>query len=290
MKQTVITRQLETKLKKSKNLKLTNPDETALSTYLREINRIPMQSRIEEVECVRRASKGYAEEKERLIKANLRFVISVAKEYQNLGLPLCDLINEGNIGLIKAVDRFDVSRGYHFISYAVWWIRQSILKALSEQSRLIRLPLNKTNTLVRIEQIRRQVPFTPKEEDQIGEIANILHMDPAEVENLIALSQAPVRLDEPVFDGEDSSPFGDFIEDTNQRLLEEEPYYQSLKNEINRALNLLKSRESEVIQFRFGLNGRLPESLAQIGDRYHLTKERIRQIERKATRQAKTSA
>ena len=282
MVQTVPAKEQAFKSERRKGFKATAPYEEPLTTYLREINRIPMLSRNEETECVQRGSEGNAEAKERLVKANLRFVVSVAKRYQNMGLPLSDLINEGNIGLMKAVEKFDVLRGYHFISYAVWWIKQSILKAISEQSRLIRLPLNKVNELVRIEKIRKQVPFTPKEDDQAGEIAKILHMDPAEVKNLIILSRAPVPLDEPILDEEGSNSYGDFIEDTSLRALEEEPFYQSLRDEINRALNLLSRREAEVIQFRYGLNGRLPESLTQIGTRYHLSKERIRQIERKA--------
>ncbi len=169
-----------------------------------------MLSRSEEAMYARRASEGDDEAKERLVKANLRFVVSVAKRYRNLGLPLSDLINEGNIGLIRTVGKFDASRGYHFISYAVWWIKQSILKAASEQSRIIRLPLNRANDLVHIEKLRRQIPITVKDGVRIGEVAKKLRMDTEEVKKLISISQAPIPLEEPVFEQDDSTSFGDF--------------------------------------------------------------------------------
>ena len=257
-------------------------DENVLSMYLREINKISLLTREEEDKYARLAAKGEEFAKHMLVKANLRFVVNVAKKYQNQGLPLSDLISEGNIGLMNAIDRFDVDKGYHFISYAVWWIRQAILKAICEKSRMIRLPLNRANELVQIEKARKELQSQKGEEPEVQDIADVVSMDGEHVSNLINISRDLVSLDTPVYNEKDSSILGDFIEDNGYQHPEEEIMEKSLKNDINVILQTLTEKESEIIQYRFGLNGRSPLSLKEIGDRYHLTKERIRQIEKKA--------
>jgi RNA polymerase primary sigma factor len=259
-------------------------DENVLSMYLKEINKIPLLTREEEDYHARRAEKGIQESKDALIQANLRFVVNVAKKYQNQGLPLSDLISEGNIGLMNAIDRFDVDKGYHFISYAVWWIRQAILKAICEKSRMIRLPLNRANELVQIEKVRKEIQGSRGEEAELQEIARTLDMSPDHVADLLNISRDLVSLETPVYQERDSSVLGDFIEDSNYVQPEALMIERSLKEDINEVLATLTEKEAEIIQFRFGLNGRSPLSLKEIGDRYSLTKERIRQIEKKALR------
>jgi RNA polymerase primary sigma factor len=250
--------------------------------YLKEINRIPLLTREEEDRYARQAADGNVFAKEKLINANLRFVVNVAKKYQNQGLPLSDLISEGNIGLMNAIERFDVDKGYHFISYAVWWIRQAILKAICEKSRMIRLPLNRANELVQIEKARKEIQSGKGEEPEIQEIASAVNMDPDHVADLINISRDLVSLETPVYAEKDSSQLGDFIEDSGYSRPEDDAIETSLKEDINSVLTTLTEKEAEIIQFRFGLNGRSPLSLKEIGDRYNLTKERIRQIEKKA--------
>jgi len=257
-------------------------DENILSIYLKEINRVPLLSRSEEEDSARRAAQGDLEAKNRLIRANLRFVVNVAKKYQNQGLPLADLISEGNIGLMNALERFDVEKGYHFISYAVWWIRQAILKAICEKSRMIRLPLNRANELVQIEKARKQLQLESRGESEIEEIARQLDMDPEHVADLINISRDMISLDTPIYDEKDSSLLSDFVEDKAQRSPDEALIDGALKQEINEVLNTLSRKEADIIEYRFGLNGRRPMSLKEIGSRYKLTKERIRQIEKKA--------
>jgi RNA polymerase primary sigma factor len=250
--------------------------------YLKEINRISLLTREEEDHFARRAAKGEKAAKDKLVSANLRFVVNVAKKYQNQGLPLSDLISEGNIGLMNAIERFDVDKGYHFISYAVWWIRQAILKAICEKSRMIRLPLNRANELVQIEKARKQLQSDRGEEPEIEAIASAVNMNADHVADLINISRDLVSLETPVYAEKDSSQLGDFIEDSGYSLPEEEAVEISLREDINSVLNTLTEKEAEIIQHRFGLNGRSPLSLKEIGDRYNLTKERIRQIEKKA--------
>ncbi|MFP4151897.1 MAG: RNA polymerase sigma factor RpoD/SigA [Alkalispirochaeta sp.] len=259
-------------------------DENVLSMYLKEINKVPLLTREEEDYHARRAAQGIQESKDALIQANLRFVVNVAKKYQNQGLPLSDLISEGNIGLMNAIDRFDVDKGYHFISYAVWWIRQAILKAICEKSRMIRLPLNRANELVQIEKVRKEITGSRGEEAEIREIARTLDMTPEHVADLVNISRDLVSLETPVYNEKDSSVLGDFIEDKHYVQPETLTIERSLKEDINEVLSTLTEKEAEIIQFRFGLNGRSPLSLKEIGDRYNLTKERIRQIEKKALR------
>jgi RNA polymerase primary sigma factor len=250
--------------------------------YLKEINRIPLLTRDEEEKYARMAENDIQEGKDKLVNANLRFVVNVAKKYQNQGLPLSDLISEGNIGLMNAIERFDVDKGYHFISYAVWWIRQAILKAICEKSRMIRLPLNRANELVQIEKARKELQSGRGEDPEIVEIASAVNMKPEHVADLLNISRDLVSLETPVYAEKDSSQLGDFIEDSEYSRPEEEAIEVSLKEDIDSILQTLSEKEAEIIKFRFGLNGRSPLSLKEIGDRYHLTKERIRQIEKKA--------
>lgn len=257
-------------------------DENVLSIYLKEINRIPLLSREEEDRYARGAAAGDKSAKDMLVQANLRFVVNVAKKYQNQGLPLSDLISEGNIGLMNAIERFDVEKGYHFISYAVWWIRQAILKAICEKSRMIRLPLNRANELVQIEKARKELQAGKAEEPEIREIARAVNMDEEHVADLLNISRDLVSLETPVYAEKDSSQLGDFIEDSGYRHPEDEVVEQSLREDIDSVLRSLTKKESEIIQYRFGLNGKSPLSLKEIGDKYNLTKERIRQIEKKA--------
>ncbi|MFP4644335.1 MAG: RNA polymerase sigma factor RpoD/SigA [Spirochaetales bacterium] len=257
-------------------------DENILSLYLKEINRIPLLTREEEQRYARAAAEGDKAAKDKLVQANLRFVVNVAKKYQNQGLPLSDLISEGNIGLMNAIERFDVDKGYHFISYAVWWIRQAILKAICEKSRMIRLPLNRANELVQIEKVRKEVSGNRSEEQEMRHIAETLNMSQDHVEDLVNISRDLVSLETPVYQEKDSNILGDFIESEGYSSPEDEVMDKSLKADINTILRTLTPKEAEIIEYRFGLNGRSPLSLKDIGDRYNLTKERIRQIEKKA--------
>ncbi|TAH55355.1 MAG: RNA polymerase sigma factor RpoD/SigA [Treponema sp.] len=259
-------------------------DENLLSTYLKEINTIPLLSREEEYSLAMAAASGDTSAKDKLIRANLRFVVNVAKKYQNQGLPLPDLISEGNIGLMNAVDRFDATKGYHFISYAVWWIRQAILKAICEKSRMIRLPLNRANELVQIDKARKVVLNNRSEEAELKEIADLLRMDEDHVRDIVNISREMVSLDSPVFTDRDSSSLGDFLEDTQYDQPEKLAIENSLRDDIDEVLSTLTDKEAEVIRYRFGLNGYKAMSLKEIGDLFNLTKERIRQIEKKALR------
>lgn len=257
-------------------------ESNVLSIYLKEINKVPLLTREQEDKHARAAATGDKFAKDMLVKSNLRFVVNVAKRYQNQGIPLSDLISEGNIGLINAIDRYDVDKGYHFISYAVWWIRQAILKAICEKSRMIRLPLNRANELVQIEKARKYVSAGLSEDGEIAEIAKMLEMDTSHVADLVNVSRDLVSLETPVFDERDSSVLGDFVENGNYKSPDEYVIEQGLKEDINSVLETLTEKESEVVQYRFGLNGRKAMSLKEIGDRFHLTKERIRQIEKAA--------
>jgi len=256
--------------------------ENILSMYLKEINKVPLLTREEEQDYAGRAAKGEVYAQEKLIKANLRFVVNVAKKYQNQGLPLSDLISEGNIGLMNAIERFDVTKGYHFISYAVWWIRQAILKAICEKSRMIRLPLNRANELVQIEKVKKELQSTRGEEPPVADIAKILDMNSSHVSDLLNISRELVSLETPIYAEKDSSLLCDFIEDKEYRSPDDSVMDKSLREDINAVLRTLSEKEADIIQYRFGLNGRRPLSLKEIGSRYNLTKERIRQIEKKA--------
>jgi len=257
-------------------------DENVLSIYLKEINKIPLLTREEEDAIARAAARGDKAARDKLAAANLRFVVNVAKKYQNQGLSLSDLISEGNIGLLNAIERYDVDKGYHFISYAVWWIRQSILKAICEKSRMIRLPLNRANELVQIEKARKVLQSGATSDAEINEVARLLDMEPSHVADLINISRELVSLESPVYTEKDSSILGDFLEDTTYKAPEDAAIESALREDIDAVLDTLTEKEAEIIRYRFGLNGHAPMSLKEIGDKYHLTKERIRQIEKKA--------
>ena len=260
----------------------TSLDVSSLSVYLREINKIPLLTREEEVCLARSARDGSQDAKDKLIQANLRFVVNVAKKYQNQGLTLSDLISEGNLGLITAVDKFDVDKGYHFISYAVWWIKQSILKAICEKSRMIRLPLNRANELLQIEKVKREIGSNKDGEADIEEIADFLDMDKSRINDLINASKEFVSLETPLSSDKDANTISDLMEDTKGADPEEVLIDRTLQESIEEVLSTLTEKESNVIKYRFGLNGERPHSLKEIGDKYNLTKERIRQIEKKA--------
>ncbi len=259
-----------------------NSGNLVLSLYLQEIDKIPLLARDEEVDLARRTADGDPAAKERLIRANLRFVVRIAKKYTNHGLSLSDLISEGNLGLMKAVDKFDVERGYHFITYAVWWIRQAILKAICEKSRAIRLPPNRVGELTRINKLREQMETENDLEMGADKIAQRLRMPTPEVIDLINISRQPVSLDSTISNDEDSSRLHDMIVDSRYKAPEDLMVASCLRDAIERALLTLTCREAEIIRCRFGLSGREPMTLKQIGAEYRVSKERIRQIERKA--------
>lgn len=254
-----------------------------LSMYLKEINKIPLLTREEEVELCEKAKKGDKAAKDKIIKANLRFVVKVAKKYQNHGLDLTDLISEGNIGLINAIEKFEPSRGYHFISYAVWWINQSILKAVSEKSRAIRLPLNRANELVRIEYASNLINGTLSEAEEVEQIAQMLNMNESKVRELLSISNGMISLDAKAASSEnDNTLVGDYFEDQTYDKPEEHTVEAALKDDVNSLLKTLKPNEQKVIRLRYGLGGYKPMSLQEIGQECNLTKERVRQIEKKA--------
>ena len=254
-----------------------------LTMYLKEINKVPLLTREEEVELAQKAKAGDKAARDRMIKANLRFVVRVAKKYQNHGLDLTDLISEGNIGLITAIEKFEPSRGYHFISYAVWWINQSILKALSEKSRAIRLPLNRANELVRIEYASNLINGTLSESEEVEQIAEMLNMPQSKVRELLAISNGMVSLDAKASSSEsDNTVVGDYFEDQTYDRPEEHTVETALKDDVNSLLKTLRPNEEKIIRLRYGLNGYKPMSLQEIGEKCNLTKERVRQIEKKA--------
>jgi RNA polymerase primary sigma factor len=264
--------------------KYRNPysDENVLSLYLEEINKIPLLTREQEETTARSAAKGDKTARDKLAQANLRFVVNVAKKYQGQGLPLSDLISEGNIGLLNAIERYDADKGYHFISYAVWWIRQAILKAICEKSRMIRLPLNRANELVQIEKARKIVHDANSADGEIKEIARLLNMESSHVADLVNIGRELVSLENPVYAERDSSSIGDFIEDGTYKSPDQNIEEVALQDDIESVLSTLNSKEADIIRFRYGLGKRSPMSLKEIGDRFNLTKERIRQIEKKA--------
>lgn len=262
---------------------MTNNDDSILAMYLKDIKNIPLLTREEEKVLAEKAKTGDKAARDKILKANLRFVIKVAKNYQNHGLDLIDLISEGNIGLINAIEKFDVSKGYHFISYAVWWINQSILKAISEKSRAIRLPLNKANELVRIEQAKKIVAGNKSEQQEFEEIGSLLGMDTSYVREMVNISRDMVSLDADINNSEsEHTSVADFCEDEMYAKPEEIAVENAMKEDIDGVLKTLRPNEEKVIRMRYGLNGLEPMSLQEVGKECELTKERIRQIEKHA--------
>ena len=262
-----------------------------LSTYLKEINKVPLLTKEEENDLAAKAKAGDQAARQRIASANLRFVVNIAKKYRHSGMDMTDLISEGNVGLMTAIDKFDPQKGYRFISYAVWWIRQSILKAIYETKDAIRLPLNRVNELVKIKKVKKALGNRKSEEEEIKEVAAQLNMEQDTVRDLLAISQEMVSLDMNVQTkpGE-TSTFGDFIEDTRYQGPEEGSLDSAMKREVRDVLGTLKPKEAQVIRLRYGLDGTEPMSLKEVGDICKLTKERIRQIEKNAIDRARVPA
>ena len=262
---------------------ITNRESQSLDKYLQEIGKVDLLTPDEEVELAKRIRDGDQIALERLTKANLRFVVSVAKQYQNQGLSLGDLINEGNLGLIKAAQRFDETRGFKFISYAVWWIRQSILQALAEQSRIVRLPLNRVGSLNKISKTFSELEQRYEREPSPEELADELEITPAEVIDTLKISGRHVSMDAPFVQGEDNTLL-DVLENDTEDKPDSELMNDSLRREVQRALSTLTPREADVITYYFGLNGEHPMTLEEIGEKFNLTRERVRQTKEKAIR------
>jgi RNA polymerase primary sigma factor len=268
---------------------ITNRESQSLEKYLQEIGKVDLISADEEVNLAMRIRRGDQCALDRLVKSNLRFVVSVAKQYQNQGLSLPDLINEGNLGLIKAALRFDETRGFKFISYAVWWIRQSILQALAEQSRIVRLPLNKVGLTNRISKAYQQLEQEYEREPTAEEVAAILEISLEEIAATMGIGARHVSMDTPLSEGEDGTLL-DTMENPNaektDRLIE---HYESLQTEVQRSLQALTDRQKAVICYFFGIGVDHPLSLEDIGEKFHLTRERVRQIKDKAINKLKTT-
>ncbi len=261
---------------------ITNRESQSLEKYLQEIGKVDLLTPEEEVDLAKRIKQGDQIALEKLTKANLRFVVSVAKQYQNQGLSLSDLINEGNLGLIKAAQRFDETRGFKFISYAVWWIRQSILQALAEQSRIVRLPLNKVGSLNKINKAFSELEQQFEREPSAEELADMLEITTDEVETTLGVAARHVSMDAPFVEGEDNSLL-DVLENTAMPGTDQHlEYADSLRREIERSLGTLTDRQADVIKLYFGLGIEHPMSLEDIGEKFGLTRERVRQIKDKA--------
>lgn len=269
---------------------ITNRESQSLEKYLQEIGKVELISPEEEVRLAVLIKKGDQRALEKLTKANLRFVVSVAKQYQNQGLTLPDLINEGNLGLIKAAQRFDESRGFKFISYAVWWIRQSILQALAEQSRIVRLPLNKVGLTNRISKAYSQLEQEYEREPTPEELALLLDIDTEEVAATLGVAARHVSMDQPLFDGEEGTLVDVMINHNADSADSALAVNDSLKTEIERSLSTLTDRQKEVITYFFGIGIDHPLSLEDIGERFNLTRERVRQIKDKAITKLRTAS
>lgn len=262
---------------------ITNRESQSLDKYLQEIGKVDLLTPDEEVELAKRIREGDRLALEKLTKANLRFVVSVAKQYQNQGLSLGDLINEGNLGLIKAAQRFDETRGFKFISYAVWWIRQSILQALAEQSRIVRLPLNRVGSLNKISKTFSELEQKFEREPSPEELAEVLEVATSEVVDTLKISGRHVSMDAPFVQGEENSLL-DVLENDSEESPDTGLINDSLRKEIQRALSTLTPREADVVTLYFGLNGENALTLEEIGEKFNLTRERVRQIKEKAIR------
>jgi RNA polymerase primary sigma factor len=269
---------------------ITNRESQSLEKYLQEIGKVELISPEEEVKLAGLIKQGNQAALDKLTKANLRFVVSVAKQYQNQGLSLPDLINEGNLGLIKAAQRFDETRGFKFISYAVWWIRQSILQALAEQSRIVRLPLNKVGLTNKIQKAFSQLEQEFEREPSPEELAELLELETEEVSATLGIAARHVSMDTPLSEGEDNTLI-DVLENHNaERADNNIAHKESLKQEIERSMKMLTERQKEVICYFFGLGVDHPMSLEDIGDKFNLTRERVRQIKDKAITKLRTNS
>jgi RNA polymerase primary sigma factor len=262
---------------------ITNRESQSLDKYLQEIGKVDLLTPDEEVELAKRIREGDQLALEKLTKANLRFVVSVAKQYQNQGLSLGDLINEGNLGLIKAAQRFDETRGFKFISYAVWWIRQSILQALAEQSRIVRLPLNRVGSLNKISKTFSELEQKFEREPSPEELAEVLDVSTSEVVDTMKISGRHVSVDAPFVQGEENSLL-DVLENETEEAPDQVLLFESLRKEVQRALSTLTQREADVVTYYFGLMGEQAMTLEEIGEKFNLTRERVRQIKEKAIR------
>jgi len=269
---------------------ITNRESQSLEKYLQEIGKVELISPEEEVKLAIRIKQGCQASLEKLTKANLRFVVSVAKQYQNQGLTLPDLINEGNLGLIKAAQRFDETRGFKFISYAVWWIRQSILQALAEQSRIVRLPLNKVGLTNRISKAYSQLEQEFEREPTPEELAFLLDMDAEEIAATLGISARHVSMDQPLSDSEDGTLIDVLINHNAEKTDDALAFKDSLKTEIDRSLSTLTERQKDVIRFFFGIGVDHALSLEDIGEHFNLTRERVRQIKDKAITKLRTAS
>lgn len=269
---------------------ITNRESQSLEKYLQEIGKVDLLTPEEEVDLAKRIKQGDQEALERLTKANLRFVVSVAKQYQNQGLSLSDLINEGNLGLIKAAQRFDETRGFKFISYAVWWIRQSILQALAEQSRIVRLPLNKVGSLNKINRAFSELEQEYEREPSPEELALLLELPTEEVETTLGVAARHVSVDAPFVDGEDNSLLDVLENDSTPNTDSGLEYKESLRREIQRSLSTLTDRQCDVIMLYFGIGVEHPMSLEDIGEKFGLTRERVRQIKDKAINKLRSAS
>jgi RNA polymerase primary sigma factor len=267
---------------------VTNRETPSLDKYLHEIGKVDLLSSEEEVELAGRIKNGDEKALDKLIKANLRFVVSVSKQYQNQGLSLPDLINEGNVGLIKAAQRFDETRGFKFISYAVWWIRQSILQALAEQARIVRLPLNKIGSINRINKAFSDLEQLYEREPSVQEIADILEMAPDDVKDAMKTAGRHVSMDAPIKDDEDSTLY-DVLLSKDAPSPDKGLLTDSLRKEIERVLSILTYREANILRLYFGLNTKYQYTLEEIGQEFSLTRERVRQIKEKAIKRLKNA-
>ena len=271
-------------------LRYSDSDNEVLSTYLKAIDKIPLLTYEEEYDLALKAKNGDKKARERLINSNLRFVVSVAKKFRGQGIPLEDLINEGNIGLMTAVDKFEPEKGYHFISYAVWWVRQAILKALAEQSRPVRLPLNRSNELIQIVRAKNELLKSGENSDPSAEdIAEKTGLERNLVKSLMDITREMISFDSPIKgDEEGDSSYFDFVEDKSQTP-EEDVVNHMMEKDVRSLLGVLGDKERDIIEKRYGFNGREPMSLKAIGDEYNLTKERIRQIEKGALKKLRNN-
>lgn len=267
---------------------VTNRDTPSLDKYLHEIGKVELLDPNQEVVLARRIKAGDDKALERLIKANLRFVVSVSKQYQNQGLSLPDLINEGNLGLIKAAQRFDETRGFKFISYAVWWIRQSILQALAEQARIVRLPLNKIGSINKINKTFAELEQLYEREPSVNEVAQALELGTEDVKESLKSASRHISMDAPLLQEEEGTMY-DVLTNNDTPSPDKGLLTDSLRKEIERVLSTLSLREADIIRLYFGLNRKHPHTLEEIGAEFHLTRERVRQIKEKAIKRLKNA-